>query len=91
LSIEGTLSGSVSQDFLMELPLQPKKVMVGQGSTPGRFEMVDVSLVRLGGPVTDGQNRVLSEGSWKGKGGPERHRNRRREGSHAQKHAAALR
>ena len=66
LTLEGNLSGAVSKDFLLELPVQPKKAAV-DGATPGRFDINEAAQVRMGGPVIDNQNRVVSEGSWKGR------------------------
>jgi hypothetical protein len=67
LTVEGTLSGAVAHDFYLELPVPLKKAVLVSSTTPGRFEITEASQVCIGGPVIDTQNRVVSEGVWKGK------------------------
>jgi len=67
LVLEGALSGAVTQEFMIELPVKPKKALDTKNGSPGTFEINDASQVRQGAQVIDGQNRVMSSGSWKGK------------------------
>ncbi|MEI8039225.1 MAG: sugar-binding protein [Verrucomicrobiota bacterium] len=67
LTIEGAFSGAVAREFALEVPVPSKKALEVSGAIPARFELAEAALVRVGGQVIDGQNRVMSGGNWKGK------------------------
>lgn len=66
LTLEGAFAGAVAQEFYLDVPVPAKKAVVLAGAVPARFELAEAALVRVGGQVIDGQNRVMSEGNWKG-------------------------
>jgi hypothetical protein len=68
LLIDGKLSGAVTHEFLLDVPVLARRALVASGAVPAGFAIAEAAQVRIGGTAIDGQNRVMSESNWKGAG-----------------------